>query len=316
MRLYLAPMRGLTTVTFRAVFAKYFNGMDVAISPFISKVGSARVTKKLFKDVLPEHNRKMPVIPQYLGNNADELISIAGLLADIGYDEVNWNLGCPWPHVVKKKRGAGMLNHIDTIVSVLEKVVVDNGIKLSIKTRLGVNDPHQLKQLLASISHIPLTEFMVHPRTAEQMYEGEVDLDAFEECLPVMPWPVVYNGDIVDLKTFHSMQQRFPQIDRWMLGRGILTDPFLGEIIKHDSTKLKNPIKRVYRFIAAYRDELQGSGYGGSALMGRLKALWFYLAEGFANGEKIGKKVRKAKTIDRYNKVVDQFFEKGAKWSE
>jgi tRNA-dihydrouridine synthase B len=178
--LILAPMRGITTMHYRKVFVRHFHGLDIEMAPFISTVRAERIHSKLLKDVLPENSSGLPLIPQLIGNNADDFVHMATALHDLGYNEINWNLGCPHKPIRKKQRGSGLLPHPDRIDILLNEICDRSPCRVSVKVRLGVSDPSELMKVIPVLNRYPLSEIIIHPRTAEQMYDGQVDLDAFE----------------------------------------------------------------------------------------------------------------------------------------
>jgi len=167
--LILAPMRGITTMHYRKAFVHHFQGLDIEMAPFISTVSAERINPKLLKDVLPENNSSLPLIPQVIGNKADDFVQMSIALHDLGYEEINWNLGCPHKPIRKKQRGSGLLPHPDTVDAILDQVCERSPCRISIKVRLGVSDPSELMQLVPVLNRYPLSEVIIHPRTAEQM---------------------------------------------------------------------------------------------------------------------------------------------------
>lgn len=312
--LYLAPLRGLTEYTYRNAFARHFDGFDAAVAPFIPTMTSARFRKTHLKDVLPENNHAMPIIPQIIGNNPADFIPLAKCLFDLGYETVNWNLGCPFPMVAKKQRGSGLLPYPQKIESFLEATIPAIPNRLSIKARLGRKKTDEILTLLEIFNQYPLDEVIVHPRTGEQMYNGEPDLDMFEKCLAVSAHTMVYNGDINDLDTFKLFSERFKTVDRWMIGRGALVNPFLPAIIKagNDGCANKVEIFRVFYddLFEQYRQVFHGPGH----LLDRMKGFWTYFCRSFKDSHKIKKKIHRTQTLDRYLKIVDRFFEEEAHW--
>ena len=207
--LILAPMRGITTMHYRKAFVRHFQGLDIEMAPFISTVGAERINPKLLKDVLPSSNSGLPLIPQLIGNRADDFVRMACALRELGDNEVNWNLGCPHKPIRKKRRGSGLLPHPDAVDAILDQVCERSPCRISVKVRLGVSDKSELMKLVPVLNRYPLSEVVIHPRTAEQMYTGTVDLDAFEEAFQALELPVCYNGDIDSLAftlTNHSKQ--------------------------------------------------------------------------------------------------------------
>ncbi|MEN7973429.1 MAG: tRNA-dihydrouridine synthase family protein [Verrucomicrobiota bacterium] len=332
--LILAPMRGITTMHYRKAFVRHFQGLDMEMAPFISTVTSERINPKLLKDVLPENNSGLPLIPQVIGNNADDFVQMNIALHGLGYNEVNWNLGCPHKPIRKKRRGSGLLPYPDTVDSILDQVCERSPVRLSVKVRLGVSNKSELMQLIPVLNKYPLSEVIIHPRTAEQMYEGTVDLDAFEEAFNKLELPVCYNGDIDSLAFFRSLQNRFPTIRRFMLGRGLLANPFLCEEIKKESTQRhgdaetapsssaplrlcvekNNYIER----IAAFHDDLVSSYeavlYGDHPVLGKMKEFWTYQSQHLSNGRKMFKKLKKTERLSTYKAIVSEFLS-DAEWS-
>lgn len=310
--LILAPMRGITEAAFRDIFIRFFPGFDRAVAPFISTCQGCRIKPAKFRDLLPENNRQLPVVPQILAKNAEHFIATARLLAELGYTEVNWNLGCPYPMVANKMRGSGLLPFPDQIEAFLDKVHQGLPLAISVKTRLGRRDPAEIFALLPVFNRFPLKEVIIHPRTGIQMYEGTVDLDTFARCLELCRHPVVYNGDITSHAVYMELAGRFPAVQSWMIGRGALTDPFLAARIKH----MVLPAEPL-RTLAAFHDELlacyQAMLSGPSPVLGRMKGLWFYLAGSFANGAKILKKIQKTKKLEAYREITGEIF-RNASW--
>jgi len=232
-KLYLAPLRGITDYIYRNTFGRHFDGFDAAVTPFIPTMKAIHAKPSHLKDVWPENNSAMPIVPQILGNNHEDFIPLARQLFDLGYETVNWNLGCPFPMVAKKQRGSGLLPYPDKIDHFLEKTVSAVPNRLSLKVRLGRKASEEIFKLLPIFNRYPLQEIIIHPRTGTQMYGGQPDLGAFENCIGMTQHPIVYNGDITDMESFQELAARFTTVNSWMIGRGAIIDPFLPAIIKN-----------------------------------------------------------------------------------
>ncbi len=315
--LILAPMRGITTMFYRQAFVRHFQGLDVEMAPFISTVGADQINPKLLKDVLPENNTGLPLIPQVIGNNADDFVRMNSALADLGYDEVNWNMGCPHKPIRKKRRGSGLLPYPDTVDAILDQVCARSPVKISVKVRLGVADKSELMALIPVLNRYPLTEVIVHPRTAEQMYDGTVDLDAFEEAFNALEPTVCYNGDINDRALFQNVETRFPTVQRFMLGRGLLANPFLCEEIKRGISHLARCEKHIER-VAAFHDDLvaeyEAVLHGDHPVLGKMKEFWTYQTTHLSNGRKMFKKLKKSQRLSTYKDIVAEFLA-DAEWT-
>ena len=309
-------MRGITTMHYRRAFVRHFQGLDVEMAPFISTVSAERINPKLLKDVLPENQSGIPLIPQVIGNNADDFVQMNIALHDLGYDEVNWNLGCPHKPIRKKRRGSGLLPYPDTVDAILEQVCERSPVKISVKVRLGVSDKSELLNLIPVLNNYPLSEVIVHPRTAEQMYGGTVDLDAFAEAFNALEKPVCYNGDINDLAYFNQVRKRFPSINRFMLGRGLLANPFLCEEIKQLShlTRCDNYIQRISSFHQDLVSQYEGVLHGDHPVLGKMKEFWTYQATHLSNGRKMFKKLKKTQRLSTYKDIVAEFLAEST-WS-
>lgn len=306
--LILAPLQGFTDVTYRNVFSDHFFGMDEAIAPFISTMGQKRLKPSRLNDVNPANNRKLFLTPQILGNIPEDFIFLADHLYAMGHKKINWNLGCPHSKIAKKMKGSGLLIYPEKIDDFLNAVMSKISNELSVKVRLGRESKYEIFNLLPVLDKYPLNEIIIHPRTGLQMYEGTSDHDAFGEILLNTRHSIVYNGDITDKKYFFMVQKKFPDIQRFMIGRGILSNPFLAESIKDISIN-KDPIERLKDFhddlFENYKKIFSGPGH----LIGRMKGLWNYLGPGcFKEYKKPLKNILKSSTIARYQDMVEEIF--------
>lgn len=315
-QLYLAPLRGFTDYVYRNTFTGHFDGFDGALAPFIPTVTAERFKPSHFKDILPENNPTMPIVPQIISNQSADFINLAVRLFDLGYTSVNWNLGCPFPMVAKKNRGSGLLPYPERIDAFLEKTVSSIPNRLSIKTRLGRRTINDIFKLMPIFNRYPLEEIIIHPRTGIQMYDGKTDLDTFERCLKQSVHRVIYNGDITDLRTFKDVFLRFEDIDGWMIGRGAVTNPFLPAIIKAGRDDISHKVEKFKQFydelFEQYRQVFSGPGH----LLNRMKGFWTYFSKSFQNSHKIAKKVHRTQKMHHYMKIVDRFFAEEVQWKE
>lgn len=308
--LYLAPLRGITDVLFRNVFLDHFKGFDCTIAPFINPQKNPSNKKKLLADLFPENNTRIEVIPQLLNNRASEFIDLALRLEDLGYTRLNWNLGCPAPMVANKGRGSGLLPFPEQIIELLDEILPRLAATLSIKMRLGFMDKSESATLLPRLNDYPLEEIIIHPRLGKQMYKGGTDPDGFADCLKLSRHPIVYNGDVNSLDDYLQLATRFPQVSKWMIGRGVLMNPFLAEELKGappvDLNRKKDRIRAFHDELCdSYRNELSGPGH----LLGKMKQLWLYLYRSFPGKEKAFKKIKKARTEEQFLDAVEMMFD-------
>jgi len=312
-RLYMAPMRGFTDHLFRNAFADHFGGFDLAVAPFIASKRDNKIKKAYVKDVLPENNTRLPVVPQILSNSARDFIVLANYLYDLGYPTVNWNLGCPYPAVAGKMRGCGMLPHTEMIHEILDEVIDGIQGSLSIKIRLGWRSCDDIFRLIPVLNHYPLEELIIHPRTGVQRYEGDIDLDAFEQCLAIIRHPVVYNGEIRTPEIFKMLSQRFNGVNRWMIGRWCLANPFLPYSIKTGRDGIRDKIQRMKQFHEALFEAYSGVLVAPSPVLNKMKGLWRYFGLSFTDCGPSIQKIKKTIRPDQYLEQVNLFFESEAR---
>jgi tRNA-dihydrouridine synthase B len=307
--IYLAPLRGLTDAVFRNVYALFFSGIDLAVTPFLTTVEGFRIKPSHLKEVLPQYNTHMAIVPQILSKSSGDFIALAQALFDLGHTSLNWNLGCPYPMVARKRRGSGMLPYPDAIDRFLEQTLAVIPNRLGIKLRLGRFDRNEIFALLPVFNRYPIEEVIIHPRTGVQMYDGVPDLDTFGKCLVATCHRVVYNGDIVNREDFEGLQARFPDIGHWMIGRGVLGDPFLPGSLKGYAPS-DDRLSHFRRFHDALFQEY-ACLLSGRHLVDRFKGFWTYFARLFPEEARIRKQVHKARSVEQYHDAVDRFFETG-----
>lgn len=280
--LILAPMQGLTELMFRKAYWHCFpDALDAAVSPFLSLThGNLADAWKKIDDVIPSDNKdSIPVIPQILGKEPTEFVELANRLFDVGYAEVNWNIGCPMRRVAAKHRGSGILPYPDEVRAILDQVVPNLKPRLSIKMRLGLNDKEEIFALVPILNDYPLASVTVHPRTGRQQYSGQVDIDTFGRVYKLLKTRVIYNGDICRVSDIRRLGQRFPQIEDFMIGRGILYDPTLplkikGIIAEDDKEKT---LAAARRFVETLLEAILARPIPDESKMRKIKEYWCLL---------------------------------------
>ena len=299
--LILAPMQGLTELMFRKVYHTCFPGaLDLAISPFLSLThGNLADAWKKIDDVLPEANQdSIPVIPQILGKEPVEFVELANRLHEIGYTEVNWNIGCPMRRVTAKHRGSGILPYPDEVRSILDYIMPRLRPALSVKMRLGLHSHDEIFNLIPILNDYPLLNITIHPRTGKQQYSGQVDLDTFEQTLPLLKHQVIYNGDLCTVADFRRLRQRFPKIQHYMIGRGILYDPLLPLKIKNNH---QVDLKATLLFVTALADAINQLPIREESRMRKTKEYWCLVRRSLPITEQQATAVLRAQTPSETN---------------
>ncbi len=305
MRYYFAPMEGVTGAVYRRTHHEYFPGADKYFMPFITPTAQPRLTPRQKRDVLPEENAGVPAVPQLLSRNAADCVWAANTLAELGYEEVNLNLGCPSGTVTAKGKGAGFLADPDGLDRFLDAVFAGCSVKISIKTRLGLRDEAEFDRILQIYNRYPVFELTIHPRVREDFYKGRVREACFAAALPQSAMPVCYNGDVVCEGDAQAVAARYPSLSAIMLGRGLIADPSL-------VTRLRGGPRADRKTLCAFHDALYSrlsERFGDRRIaMLRMKEIWFYHLHLFGENEKHGKQLRKSRTPQEYEAAAAAVF--------
>ena len=307
-----SPLQGFTDFRFRNAFHKHFGGIDTFYSPYIKLNGKLAVKGSYERDILPENNNTLEVIPQIITNDAEEFLFVAKYVQQFGYKELNWNLGCPYPMVAKCGMGSGLIKNTDQIEHILKRVHNETDIIVSMKMRMGYENPTEILDVFPILEQYPIKNIAIHARIGKQLYKGGVDLDSFQKCLDTSKQKIYYNGDITSVAKFKELQERFPSIDHWMIGRGLIADPFLPSMIKNDTTEY--PKNRLEIF-EAFHDEIyrEYDAYlqGPTPIRMKMLGFWEYFSESFSNPQKTFKKIKKAGNSKNYEAAVKEIFKNG-----
>ena len=233
MNIYFAPMEGITGFVFRNAFHSVFGGVDKFYAPFVSPGPDIGIPKRQLRDISPENNRGIPLVPQILTARAYDFLKTAELLYSFGYREVNFNLGCPSGTVAAKGKGAGFLSDLDGLEAFFTEVFreVPGDLKISVKTRIGRYAPEEFTELLKLYNSFPVSELTVHPRILKEFYRGAVHRDVYAFAEEHAAMPLVYNGDLLDTQDIKDILRDFPATKAVMIGRGLIRDPALARTI-------------------------------------------------------------------------------------
>lgn len=308
MQIYFAPLESITGYVFRNVFEKYYGGIDRYFTPFITATDSKRLRNKEMRDILPENNQVGCLIPQIMSNRAEEFLRVAGQMAEQGYDTVNLNLGCPARTVVSKGKGSGFLARTVALDRFLEEIYRECPLKISIKTRLGIDDPEEFLEIIDIYNKYPVEELIIHPRVQKDYYKNTPDLDMFAEAVRRCNMPLCYNGDICSVEDYERIRQRFPEVTRIMIGRGLLAHPALALQIREREASERERLDRIGAYANALC-EAYCEAYGpGQPVLFKMKELWGFLADSMPDGKKLRKKIHKVQRLDGYRRLMREVF--------
>lgn len=292
----LAPMHGLTDQRFRKAYAKAFPNAELsAISPFVSHThGRIRDSKRKFRELIPFEER---LVPQILGSSPEGIREVANEIYKLGYKEVNLNMGCSVSRINRKTRGSKLLKYPNKVEEIIERITRDSPFTVSIKLRLGYESKEEILDIIPIINSYPISSVIIHPRIGIEGYNERVDLESFEEAYKLIRTKVVYNGDILCLQDYIKLKERFPDINDWMIGRGILRNPLLGEEIRrseaYNRISNKEAIIRLYSELSKLTSSLN-----------KTKEYWSYFSYGFGLESKERENMMKTRSLDELNEVI------------
>lgn len=306
----LAPMQGLTEVLFRRVYEECFPGaIPLAVSPFIALTRNLRFStdNAQIRDVLPENNRgSIPVIPQLLGKEPDEFVLLADKLYDLGYNEINWNMGCPMRAVTAKHRGCGLMPHPDEVRAILDAVMPHLRGRLSVKVRLGLKNPREIFDMVPVLNDYPLASVTIHPRLGRQQYTGVPDLETFGQVLPLLKHPVIYNGDLCSAADIRRIRERFPLVADLMVGRGILYHPTLPLEVENETPEEETG-KMTKHFIRRLMEAVRATLPTPEAAMRKTKEYWSLLWKSLPISEMQARQVLRAQQSTVVDNLIDTY---------
>ena len=302
-KFYFAPLEGITTYIYRNLHHQWFGGMDKYFTPFVSPTSNRDFKSRAKKDVIPEHNMDIPVVPQILSNRSDEFLYTAERLAEYGYTEINLNLGCPSGTVVSKGRGSGFLTDLDGMDRFLYDIYENCPVPLSVKTRIGRYEPEEFTEILKIYNKYPIHELTIHPRVRDDFYKNIPNWDVFEYALEHSVNTVCYNGDLCTVEDYERFCERFPTVDRIMIGRGLIGNPSLvHEIQTGEPVRLEEGSGFMWALKEAYQECM-----ADNPVLFKMKEIWVYLAELYPQGEQLWKKIKKARRLSDYENILREW---------
>ncbi|MBQ1548207.1 MAG: tRNA-dihydrouridine synthase family protein [Lachnospiraceae bacterium] len=305
-RIMMAPMEGITTATYRRIYKKHFSGVDVFFTPFL-------VANQTHKFKHREKNEFQPfdedLVPQLLTNSVEDFIWGAKELKSAGYNEINFNLGCPASTVVTKKKGAGMLSDTDRLIRFFDEIFdvkeKENLPDISVKTRIGMTDISETEDLAEIYPKYPFSEVIIHPRLRSDFYEGQPRMEQFDLLYSAIRngaaskrTRIIYNGDIYDVNDYQRIMECYPDIDGIMMGRGLIIDPLLTEKIRGiENGRVK---ERIYAFINELYDAYSEILSGERDVLFKMKDIAMYMTLNLPENAKVRKVIKKARNREEY----------------
>ncbi len=305
MNIYFAPLEGVTDVVYRRVHHDTFSGVDKYFIPFISPTQHLAFTSREQRAVSPEENAGIPAIPQILTKNPEHFVWMTKTLGDVGYEEINLNLGCPSGTVTAKGKGSGMLRDLDGLRAFLDEVFANSPIKVSVKTRVGFESLDEWQKILEIYAQYPIHELIMHPRTRKEFYAGKAHRELCSTVLEGTNLPLVYNGDLFTAEDCLSMMEAYPGAKALMLGRGLIANPALAQQVKGGPGITLDMLKTFHdRLYHTYLET-----WPKNAVIGHMHEIMTYVMHCFEDPAKPRKAMRKATKQEAYLDAVNMLFE-------
>ena len=294
--IHFAPLQGFTESAYRLAHSKFAPGIHTYYTPFL-RLEKGEVRAKDLRDLQTEHPYHL--VPQIIVRDAEEFKTLTKTVIDLGFKEIDINMGCPYPMQTKSGRGSGILPHPEKVREILDAINASN-IQFSIKMRLGRTSPEECLQLLPLLNEAPLAHITLHPRIGIQQYKGALDFETFDKFYSECKHLLIFNGDIADIKDIQYIETRYPKLAGIMIGRGLLANPVLAaQYAGLPCGTATETLLKIHADIAAdYARRLQGN----AQILDKIRPFWTYADL----PKKIRKKIEKSRTLEEYLEAVNE----------
>lgn len=300
--IHFAPLQGYTDDVYRRIHHELIGGISTYYTPFVRMEGGG-VRSKDMRDIRPEFNEGVPVVPQIIVKSMKEFDYLVGIVEEKGYKEIDINMGCPFPMQAKQGRGSGLLAHTDIVQELAKAIQEKSHLSFSVKMRLGWEDKEEWKPVLDLLNNIPLKQITLHPRIGTQQYKGKVDMESFDAFYNTCKHPLIYNGDLTTIEDIHRIENSYPKLAGIMIGRGLLARPTLSAEYasgkEYSEAGRRNLLHAMHdRLIAHYETTANSE----AQIHSRMRLFWEYMETEI--GRKVYKKIMKAGNLKNYLAAV------------
>ena len=300
---YMAPLESVTTWIYRQAHAKIYGRLDKYFIPFLEPHEKRDFKTRELQEILPEHNENIYAVPQILTNRSEGFIKLAKALKDWGYEEINLNLGCPSKTVVTKGKGSGFLAKPEELERFLTEIfdALSGEVKISVKTRIGKEDPEEFPALLKLFNKYPMEELIIHPRVQKDGYGNVPRLEIYELAEKQSMNPICYNGDLYTREQIRNLTERFPGTQRLMFGRGFLRNPGL---LYNEGKDSEETFEKFWAFHDLVYEGYQERNMGDRNVLFKMKELWSYQVYQFSEPERLFKTFKKVQDCNEYEQMI------------
>lgn len=303
--IHFAPLQGYTDDIYRRIHHKLIGGVITYYTPFV-RVEAGAIRSKDLRDISPENNTDVPVVPQIIFANRKEFDYLVNRMKALGYKHIDLNMGCPFPLQAKHGRGVGILSNQQAIDDIIEGIKETQDIIFSVKMRLGWDNTNDAYKVINKLNKINLQHITIHPRTGIQQYKGCTDMTAFSEICNISRNPIIYNGDILSVEDIERIEEQFKgKLTGIMIGRGLLGRPSLAsEYVKSKEITTSEIISLLLDMHSALHGEYSRILNGDTQMIGKLKTFWEYCEP--LLGRKPYKKIMKSGNMKNYLSAVNE----------
>lgn len=301
MKLYFAPLEGITTYTYRNTHAEIFGGCDEYYAPFIVPTNNERISMKTLRGILSENNLVRPKV-QVMCTTGTAFCEFVKKIQALGFDEVNLNLGCPSGTVVKKQRGSGALKDPEALDRFLDYIFSNSDIKITVKTRAGYYSHDEFSELLEIYNKYPVAELILHPRVRDEYYKGEPNMSTFDAAYDGSKNKLCYNGNVYSVADYNNLSQKYPDLNSVMIGRGAVKNPAIFREIR-GGAKLRT--EELIHFSGLLQERYLHLLGSDRYTLHRLKEIWLYIAQNYPNEPKITKAIKKSERLSDLERAIN-----------
>ena len=302
--LALAPLAGFTDSAFRQICKFYgadvlYSEMASAAALFYKQKDRASTTLKFLKF---QHRQEKYYVVQLFGANPEHFAVATSLVTKyIKPDGIDINFGCPVPKIVKQGAGSGLMSNLIVARQVIQAVLDNTNLPVSIKIRAGVKTINAL-EFLKNINDLPLAAVMIHGRTLQQGFAGEPDWELIKKARPYFKGVILANGGINSLASA-KRALKLSRADGLGLARGILGRPWLFKEIKSDREINLKP-QQIFK-IALKQAALVQKQKGKLGIIELRKHLVWYLS-GLPGASKVREKLVKVNSLSDIKKILSK----------
>ena len=300
--IHFAPLQGYTDDVYRRIHHELMGGIQTYYTPFLRMEGGG-IRSKDMRDIRPEFNEGVPVVPQIIVKSMKEFDFLTGIVEEKGYTRVDINMGCPFPLQAKHGRGSGLLAHVDIIEEMAKAIAAKSQLKFSVKMRLGWENANEWRPVLDILNSTPLEQITLHPRIGTQQYKGSVSMEAFEEFYKSCKHPLIYNGDVTSVDDIRKLEEMYPKLAGVMIGRGLLARPSLAlEYASGVELSWEKRRSLLLDFHDRIKAHYETTANSETQVHSRLRLFWEYMEEEV--GRKVYKKIMKAGNLKNFLSAV------------